>query len=187
MRGRKPKPTALKIAQGNPGKRPINGHEPMPPGSLPDCPPHLSEVAQEEWHRIAESLNKIGLLTQVDRTTMAAYCQCYGRWVEAEQKLKDTPSILRMPSGYIQQSPWLTIANKQLELLVKYMAELGLTPASRSRLAIQVHSGPKPWEYGAITEIRRVIVSPGDFAADGPDVIEAGGSDDVPPLGAFEV
>jgi P27 family predicted phage terminase small subunit len=186
-RGRKPKPTAVKIAEGNPGKRRINGREPKPAGSLPDCPAHLSAEAKAEWDRIAESLNKIGLLTQVDRTTMAAYCQCYGRWVEAEQKLKDTPSILRMPSGYIQQSPWLTIANKQLELMVKYMAELGLTPASRSRLAIQVHSGPKPWEYGAITEIRRVIVSPGDFAADGPDVIDAGGGDDVPPLDAIEV
>ena len=152
-RGRKPKPTALKIAEGNPGKRRINGQEPKPPGSLPDCPPHLSAVAREEWNRIAASLNRIGLLTQVDRTTMAGYCQCYGRWVEAEQKLAETPAILRMPSGYIQQSPWLTIANKQLELMAKYMAELGLTPASRSRLAIQVHDGIKPWEFGGPNRI----------------------------------
>ena len=153
-RGRKPKPTALKIAQGNPGKRKINGQGPKPPASLPDCPAHLSTEAKLEWDRIAVSLNKVGLLTQVDRTTMAGYCQCYGRWVEAEQKLADTPLILRTPAGYIQQSPWLSISNKQLELMVKYMAELGLTPASRSRLAINLHNGPKPWEYdGGITHI----------------------------------
>ena len=29
-RGRKPKPTALKVLEGNPGKRPLNGHEPIP-------------------------------------------------------------------------------------------------------------------------------------------------------------
>lgn len=127
---------------------------------MPDCPSHLSDVAREEWHRIAESLNRIGLLTQVGRSTMAAYCQCYGRWVEAEQKLKETPSILRMPSGYVQQSPWLTISNKQLELMVKYMSELGLTPASRSRLAIQVHSGTKPWAFGGLTQVTRVIIDP---------------------------
>ena len=161
MRGRKPTPTALKVANGNPGKRRINGQEPKPPGSLPDCPDHLSDVAREEWHRIAASLNKIGLLTQVDRTTMAAYCQCYGRWVEAEQKLAETPSIIRLPSGYIQQSPWLTISNKQLELMVKYMAELGLTPASRSRLAVQMHTGPKPWE--PVTQITRIILEPAVF------------------------
>jgi P27 family predicted phage terminase small subunit len=73
--------------------------------------------------------------------------------VEAEEKLASTPAILRLPSGYIQQSPWLTIANKQLELMAKYMAELGLTPTSRSRLAIQMHTGPKPWEFGGPTQI----------------------------------
>ena len=30
--------------------------------------------------------------------------------------------------------------------MAKFMAELGLTPSSRSRLAIQVPTGPKPWE-----------------------------------------
>ena len=72
---------------------------------------------------------------------------------EAELKLAETPAILRMPSGYIQQSPWLTIANKQLELMARYMTELGLTPASRSRLAVQLQTGPKPWEYGGPTRI----------------------------------
>jgi len=163
MRGRKPKPTALKLMDGNPGKRRINGAEPKPPGGLPDCPEHLAPEAQAEWHRIAGSLNKIGLLTQVDRATMAAYCQCYARWVEAEQRLAETPMILRMPSGYIQQSPWLTISNKALELMVKYMSELGLTPASRSRLAIQMNAGPKPWEFGGPNRI----------------IIEAAGSGDV--------
>ena len=153
MRGRKPKPTAVKIAEGNPGKRRINGREPKPPASLPDCPSHLSDTAKLEWDRIAVSLNKVGLLTQVDRSTMAGYCQCYGRWVEAELKLAETPAILRMPSGYIQQSPWLTIANKQLELMARYMAELGLTPASRSRLAVHLQTGPKPWEYGGPNRI----------------------------------
>jgi len=30
MAGRKPKPTALKIIEGNPGKRPLNKNEPKP-------------------------------------------------------------------------------------------------------------------------------------------------------------
>jgi hypothetical protein len=30
--------------------------------------------------------------------------------------------------------------------MAKFMAELGLTPSARSRLAIQVPPGPKPWE-----------------------------------------
>ena len=43
--------------------------------------------------------------------------------------------MLRTPSGYVQQSPWLSIANRQLELMGRFMAELGLTPSARSRVA----------------------------------------------------
>ena len=31
MRGRRPKPTALKLIEGNPGKRPLPRDEPTPP------------------------------------------------------------------------------------------------------------------------------------------------------------
>ena len=146
MRGRKPKPSGLKLIDGNPGKRPI-GREPQPPASQPSCPAHLSPSGKAEWKRLAQSLNRIGLLSQIDRGALAAYCQAYGRWVEAERKLKETPVLLKTPAGYVQQSPWLSIANKQLELMARYMAELGLTPTSRSRLAVQIDARPKPWEF----------------------------------------
>jgi P27 family predicted phage terminase small subunit len=101
---------------------------------MPDCPPHLSDVAKAEWERIAGPLHDMGVLTLVDRAALAAYCQAYGRWVEAEDKLRETPTLLKTPSGYVQQSPWLSVSNKQLELMGRYMAELGMTPASRSRV-----------------------------------------------------
>ena len=59
----------------------------------------------------------------------------YGRWLEAERKLQETPALVKTPLGYVQQSSWLNIANRQMELMGRYMAEIGLTPASRSRLA----------------------------------------------------
>lgn len=103
-------------------------------GSLPRCPPHLSAIARKEWRRLATPLHEAGLLTLADRTALAAYCQCYSRWVEAEQRLAETPVLLKTPSGYAQQSPWLSIANKQLELMGRYMSELGLSPVARTRL-----------------------------------------------------
>lgn len=135
MRGRKPKPTAIRRQDGNPGKRGYNAAEPMPPGDGIDCPPHLSDPAQAEWQRIAGTLQELGVVTSVDRGALAAYCQAWGRWVEAEEKLKDTPTLVKTASGYVQQNPWLTVANKQLELMGRYMAELGITPASRTRVA----------------------------------------------------
>jgi P27 family predicted phage terminase small subunit len=102
---------------------------------LPSCPPHLNPAAAAEWRRIAKALQRAGVLTGFDRAALAAYCQAWGRWVEAEERLKETPALVRTPSGYVQQSPWLGIANKQLEIMGRYMVELGLTPAARSRVA----------------------------------------------------
>lgn len=39
------------------------------------------------------------------------------------------------------------IANKQLELMHKYLSEFGLSPVSRSRVSVKPHLGPKPWEF----------------------------------------
>ena len=102
--------------------------------TLPTCPRHLNADAAEEWERVVGILHDMGVLTAIDRAALAAYCQAYGRWVEAEEKLKETPVLFKTPSGYVQQSPWLGIANKQLELMGRYMVELGMTPASRSRV-----------------------------------------------------
>lgn len=155
-RGPKPKPTALRRLAGNPGKRAWNHHEPVPPDEMPTCPEHLNAAAREEWERLAPVLYEMGVVTLVDRAALAAYCQCYGRWVEAEEKMKGTPVLLKTASGYVQQSPWLSIANKQLELMGRYMAELGLTPAARSRIAVPPEPDPSQ-EPPPVTRIELVI------------------------------
>jgi P27 family predicted phage terminase small subunit len=141
MRGRKPKPSHLKLLDGNPGRRQLNPNEPQPAKRTPTCPAHLCPPAKAEWKRLAAQLSGLRIFTELDRAALAAYCQAYGRWVEAERKLHETPMLLKLPSGYVQQSPWLTIANKQLELMHKYLSEFGLSPVSRSRVSI---AGVKP-------------------------------------------
>ena len=41
MAGRKPKPTAVKKLEGNPGKRKLNMKEPVPAKGMPTCPDWL--------------------------------------------------------------------------------------------------------------------------------------------------
>ena len=118
MRGRKPKPSRLKLIQGNPSKRALNAREPRPEARVPTCPAHLNPSAKAEWKRLAHEMHRLGILTSLDYAALSAYCQAYGRWVEAEKKLKETPLLIRLPSGYyIQPSPWLSITSKQLELM----------------------------------------------------------------------
>jgi P27 family predicted phage terminase small subunit len=147
MRGRKPTPTHLKLLNGNPGKRGPNPSGPSPERRAPTCPSHLCPPAKAEWKRLANQLTVLRILTELDRAALAAYCQAYGRWVEAERKLQETPMLLKLPSGYVQQNPWLTIANKQLELMHKYLTEFGLSPVARSRVSL-AGAGSKPWTAG---------------------------------------
>jgi P27 family predicted phage terminase small subunit len=92
------------------------------------------------------SLDDWGSTAATSIVRRAAYCQAYGRWAEAERKLKETPMLLKFPSGIIRQSPWLAIANKQLELMSKFMSELGLSPVSRTRVEVKPLGGaPVGW------------------------------------------
>ena len=133
-RGRKPKPTALKILEGNPGKRPLNENEPIPPKGNIKCPSWLLPEAKKEWKRLAPSLEAMGVLTQVDLTAFAGYCQAYARWREAEEFLTQHGSIFKTPSGYVQQVPQVSIAQQNLKIMQSFCSEFGLTPATRARI-----------------------------------------------------
>ena len=138
MKGRKPKPTRLKVISGNPGKRPINDSEPDPDKDsiCPDAPAHLSDGAKAEWDRMAPSLYDIGLLTKIDMSTLEAYCTAYARWIEAEDKIRLHGMIVKSPQGYPMQSPYLAIANKAVEQMRGFLTEFGMTPSSRSRVSV---------------------------------------------------
>ena len=79
MAGRKPKPTALKKLEGNPGKRKLNTKEPVPAKGMPDCPKWLLPEAKMEWERLCVKLSEMGVLTEIDMAAFAAYCQSYAR------------------------------------------------------------------------------------------------------------
>ena len=133
-RGRKPKPTALKILEGNPGKRPLNENEPIPPKGTVKCPTWLEPEAKKEWKRLAPSLEAMGVLTQADLTAFAGYCQAYARWKEAEEFITQHGSIVKTPSGYWQTVPQVSIAQTYLKIMNKLAEQFGLTPSSRSRI-----------------------------------------------------
>jgi P27 family predicted phage terminase small subunit len=141
MRGRRPKPTRLKVLTGNPGKRPLNQNEPRPAPEIPECPPELGPVARREWDRLVGELGKLKLVTNLDRAALAAYCGAYALWSEATEAIQKYGTMVKSPSGYPIQSPYVAIANRLAELMMRISAEFGFTPASRSRI-----STPRPEE-----------------------------------------
>lgn len=143
MPGRKPKPTKLKILDGEPNKNRINPDEPQPKSEIPSCPAHLSTPAKTEWKRIVVELGPLGLLTKIDRAELAAYCDAYGQWVLAKRKLNELASmspdklafLYKTTNGNLIINPLLSVANKAREDMHKFLVEFGMTPASRSRIS----------------------------------------------------
>jgi len=142
MRGRWPKPTRMKVLTGNPGKRPLNMDEPKPEPAVPDCPSELGPVAQREWNRLASELGKLKILTAFDRAILAAYCGAYALWAEATEAIQKYGTMVKSPSGYPIQSPYVSIANRQAEIMMRIASEFGFTPASRSRISTPNKSQP---------------------------------------------
>lgn len=153
MRGRKPKPTALKLIQGNPGNYPLPKHEPKVDPALPDPPSFLSFEAREEWTRVARELYLIGVLSAFDRAALAAYCQAYGRWEIAERKLNESRErdrnfdglIVSTTQGNAIQNPLIGIANTAMREMLKAAAEFGMTPASRARVSVPESQSASKW------------------------------------------
>ena len=142
-------PPALHLVNGNPGKRAIDleaGINPLV--QIPECPAHLNDAAKTEWKRITRELEPLGLISQIDRAMLALYCQAYGRWVFAENKIRALEKkqagsgyTQNSPNGYAQMSHWLVIAKQAMEQVHKYAGEFGMSPSARTSVVASANQG----------------------------------------------
>ena len=145
-RGPKPTPTVVHQMNGNPGKRDIterieleNSVPAITDVSLLEAPEWIKSnpIAKAEWDRVAPILADLGLLKVNDTSALEAYCKCWSRYKEAEQQIdKAQSTIIKTPSGYVQQIPQVSIAHRYLKLAKEFMTEFGLTPSSRGRMQL---------------------------------------------------
>ena len=132
----KPKPTALKVLQGNPGKRAMRKREPRP-GELLGPPADLCEVARAEWAELTR-LECWGLVvTQADADLLEQYCRIHAQLKKAEGKVAEFGELVKSPNGFPCQSPWLNIVNRCRADMFRIALEFGGSPSSRTRLSIE--------------------------------------------------
>lgn len=135
--GRKPKPTPLKLLQGNAGKRKLNEDEPQSDAlsEVPEPSPWLSDMAKEAWTKLAPWLVGSKILTASDLHNLEAFCSAYSRWRLAEEDIAKKGIVVMGLNNEIK-NPACTVANESLKQMVTYGSALGLDPASRARLAV---------------------------------------------------
>lgn len=151
MAGRKPKPTALKVVQGNAGKRKLNKSEPKPPQSKPKCPEWMKGVARRAFYELADELDMMKVITLADRKALELLCQTYAEWRQAVKKLDDHGSLTyesrNLQGGImIRTRPEVSIRNDAARRLISLLGEFGLTPASRSRVNVSALPDDDPFE-----------------------------------------
>ena len=153
MPGPSPKPTALKLVQGNPGKRALNKKEPKFRGA-PVCPDWLSPPAKTEWKRVVKELSALDMLRSVDSSALAAYCQSYSRWQSAERIIDCEGQTVNEPitnkvgeviGHKTKRHPATVIAKDSLASMLRASALFGFDPSSRSRLSVGEPTAADPF------------------------------------------
>ncbi len=128
MVGRPRKPTALKVLEGNLGKRRI---VPDPPVEDGPCPPPdgLSAPARAVWARLAPELVAKGLLRPRFTDNFAVLCEAYVNWQKAAELVAmGGPVVMR--EGALISNPASREFARYAHLVRVFAADFGLTPAA---------------------------------------------------------
>jgi len=148
VRGRKPKPPALRLLDGDTRKQKGGNTDlhPEPPHEIPSCPSWLADEAKKEWRRTALILHDMGVLSLVDRAALASYCQWWARYVEAERHIAEEGSVVdrvTTQGATTAANPWIGIRSDAMKHLRALASEFGFTPTARGRISVGKKSDAK--------------------------------------------
>lgn len=144
--GRPPKPTALKLVSGNPGKRALNKQEPDPDYLTDLTPPAwMSPAAQGVWLELAPAAAKAKLLTQVDVQAFAMGCVAVAQYRQALAQVGDAAVKSKMavddegrPVSVGEHiNPWTLVQSMTFKQAMAVFDKFGMTPQARTRIAVQ--------------------------------------------------
>lgn len=132
----RPTPTALKLARGNPGKRPINKLEPKPSSAdVLRSPAGMNAQARKRWRQVARHLHDSGILTVLDTGALRLYCDAYARYLDASDIIEAEGLIIE--TEYTKKAnPAVAILNQSADCMLKIMRDFGMTPSSRTGLEV---------------------------------------------------
>lgn len=101
--------------------------------------PHriLDEHGVRIWEEVCPQLVSLGIFTNIDKDTLAVYCNELGLYYQACEKLKSDGFIeYTGENNYPIPSPWVGIRNRSIANAIKLSHEFGLSPASRTRISV---------------------------------------------------
>lgn len=148
LRGPPPKPTALRLLEGNPGKVKINRQEPQPRRLTEVDPPEdLPEEGRAVFSALSQELISCGILTAIDLEAFGRYVRLLVEYRNAEREIKGKYFFpIKDKEGnfaYFVPNPWVSVRDRAIDRLIRLEREFGMTPASRVRM-IALLTSPNP-------------------------------------------
>jgi len=124
-----------------------NKNEPEPIKGCPPIPDSLEgdPVAIAKWNHVTRLLSDMRCLAVSDADLLEAYCITYSHYRKALTHVRTTGIVLVKKSSdgvSVSRNPFSVELHKYMQQMHKLLAEMGLTPASRSKL----HAAPKEEE-----------------------------------------
>ena len=142
-RGRKPKPREVQIAEGRHLKNPQRFKNEPPPTSPDDpvMPDRFEGIEVEAWQSIEQVLRAAGLWSATYQVTLELYCETYANYRQAVANVKKfkQASAFVDKDGNLQtrRNAYSVELHKYKDEVLKLLTEMGLTPSSRARIALQ--------------------------------------------------
>jgi hypothetical protein len=150
LRGPSPKPTGVRILEGNPSRRPLPANEPAYPPIDPRPPKKTSRQAKPFWEELVAEMVPANVLRSVDQRALwqlaedeALLSEAYaGLWKtikalqdKAKTEGKELPggplfALVSMTGGRLAMNAIRDLAAR----VIIERREFGLTPSSRTRV-----------------------------------------------------
>jgi P27 family predicted phage terminase small subunit len=97
-------------------------------------PEWLEPLAKEMWLTVCPHLCKKKVLAVTDLHNLEIFCTEYATWRAANQHVKDNGIVMEGATGGPIKNPARTVATEAMRQMATFGGNLGLDPASRSRL-----------------------------------------------------
>jgi P27 family predicted phage terminase small subunit len=134
-RGRKARPPELKVLRGERKERIPQGTPSRVEGE-PEAPGNLEGEALAEWGRVVAELKSMGVLSRTDRAILVRYTTAWDRHRMAVNAIKRYGLVVKSAGGSLKSNPATNLANQCDAIMLRCLAEMGLSPASRGKVKV---------------------------------------------------
>lgn len=136
-RGPAPEPAALRMAKGETRPSQLNRLEPLPRFAEPTMPRDMDQRAKAVWRHVMREMRGTRTILAADAHVLRCFCEAMSAYVEVGAMIAKTGYVVRR-DGHLVKNPLLQVWRDNRDAVRLFSRELGLSPAARAGLHVEV-------------------------------------------------